>query len=181
MTNRLARKVSIILMAVLSSVPAPSALAHVVLDQKEAPIRAPYRLVLRVPHGCGGSATVRLEVHIPEGIIAVKPMAKPGWQIDIQRGAYEKSYLSTHGARLTDGVKEVVWSGGRLPNDLFDEFVLSAFISGDLKPGTIVYFPVIQKCEKATDRWTETPSQNNAGEPLNEPAPSLTLLPAKKK
>ena len=47
---------------------------------------APYKAVLRVPHGCEGAATIALRVRIPEGMIAVKPMPKPGWKIDTVSG-----------------------------------------------------------------------------------------------
>ena len=55
-----------------------SACAHVTLETREAPVGTPYKAVLRVPHGCEGAATVALRVRIPEGMIAVKPMPKPG-------------------------------------------------------------------------------------------------------
>jgi periplasmic copper chaperone A len=173
----LRRTVPHVLAAAMSAAFMPPAVAHVFLEQKQAPVGAPYKAVFRVPHGCGDSATVRLRVHIPEGVVAVKPMAKPGWQIDITRGPYDKSYATIHGARLTEGPKDVVWSGGRLPNELFDEFVLSTFIASDLKPGDTLYFPVVQECEKGIHRWVETPSADRPGEPLNEPAPGVTLLP----
>jgi periplasmic copper chaperone A len=173
----LRRTAPFILAAAISAAAMPPAVAHAILEQNQAPVGAPYRAVFRVPHGCGGSATVRLSVHIPEGVIAVKPMAKPGWQIDITRGPYEKSYATTHGARMTEGVKDVVWSGGRLPNDLFDDFVLSTFIASDLGAGATLYFPVVQECEKGIHRWVETPSADRPGEPLDAPAPALTLLP----
>jgi uncharacterized protein YcnI len=173
----LRRTAPFILAAAISAVSMPPAGAHVILEQKQAPVGTPYKAVFRVPHGCGDSATVRLSVHIPEGVVAVKPMAKPGWQIDITRGPYEKSYATTHGARMTEGVKDVVWSGGRLPNELFDDFVLSTFIASDLTPGDTLYFPAVQECEKGIHRWIEIPAANRSGEPLNEPAPGVTLLP----
>ena len=86
---------------------APSAvLAHVTLRQQQAPVGAPYKVVLRVPHGCGDSATVRLTVQIPEGVIAIKPMVKPAWQIATTRGTYSKSYSFFHGAKFTEGLRK---------------------------------------------------------------------------
>ena len=126
----------------LSTVLAPSAvLAHVTLEQQQAPVGTPYKIVLRVPHGCGDSATIRLSVQIPEGVIAIKPMMKPGWQIAATRGAYSKTYSYFHGAKFTEGVKEVTWSGGKLPDAFYDEFVLSAFIAGEALAGTDAVFP----------------------------------------
>ena len=37
------------------------------------------RLTLRVPHGCAGSATLKVRVQVPEGMFSVKPMPKAGW------------------------------------------------------------------------------------------------------
>jgi periplasmic copper chaperone A len=156
---------------------APStALAHVTLEQQQAPVGAPYKIVLRVPHGCGDSATIRLSVQIPEGVIAIKPMVKPGWQIATTRGSYSKAYSFFHGAKFTEGVKEVSWSGGKLPDAFYDEFVLSAFIAGELEPGQTLYFPVVQQCEQGEHRWVEIPA---AGKHSSEPAPGVTLTPKK--
>ena len=60
--------------------------AHVTLEKREAPVGAPYKAVLRVPHGCEGAATIAIRVRVPEGMIAVKPMPKPGWKIDAVKG-----------------------------------------------------------------------------------------------
>src|SRR5215510_2953358 len=156
---------------------APSAvLAHVTLEQQQAPVGTPYKIVLRVPPGYGESATIRLSVQIPEGVIAIKPIMKPGWQIDTTRGSYSKSYSFFHGAKCTEGVKEVTWSGGKLPDAFYDEFVMSAFIAGELEPGQTLYFPVVQQCEKGEHRWVEIPA---VGKHPNEPAPGVMLLPRK--
>jgi len=153
-----------------------AALAHVTLEQPQTSVGAPYKVVLRVPHGCGNSATIRLAVQIPEGVIAVKPMVKPGWQIATSRGPYAKAYSYFHGAKFDEGVKEVVWSGGTLPNAFYDEFILSVFIAGDLPPGQILYFPVVQQCEQGAHRWVDIPAD---GKPADEPAPGLKLMPKK--
>jgi periplasmic copper chaperone A len=156
---------------------APSAIrAHVTLEQQQAPVGTPYKIVLRVPHGCGDSATIRLSVQIPEGVIAIKPMMKPGWQIATTRGSYSKAYSFFHGAKFTEGVKEVTWSGGKLPDAFYDEFVLSTFIAGELEPGQTLYFPVVQQCEQGEHRWVEIPA---AGKHSNEPAPGVMLTPKK--
>lgn len=153
--------------------------AHVTLEPAQGIIGSGYKAVLRVPHGCGDSATVRLRVRIPEGVISVKPMAKPGWQIETVKGAYASPHAFMHGATFSEGVKEVTWSGGRLPNELYDEFVLSTFIAGDLAPGHMLYFPVVQDCEKGTHNWVELPSADTKGGAENEPAPGIMLLPKK--
>lgn len=171
---------SVRLAAVAASVAmAAPASAHVTLEQGEAPVGAPYKAVFRVPHGCGQSPTVRLTVRIPEGVIAVKPMVKLGWQIETMRGAYERSYSYYHGATFAEGVKTVAWSGGKLPDAFYDEFVLSVFIAGDLAPGRMLYFPVVQTCENGAHNWIEVPAPDKPDVKLNDPAPGVMLTPKK--
>ena len=62
--------------------PVGDASAHVTLERQEAPVGSSYKAVLRVPHGCGGSPTTAIRVRVPAGIIGVKPMPKPGWQLN---------------------------------------------------------------------------------------------------
>jgi periplasmic copper chaperone A len=154
-----------------------TASAHVTLETREAPVGAPYKAVLRVPHGCDGAATTALRVRIPEGMIAVKPMPKPGWKIDTVSGKYPKTYSFFHGAKLSEGVTEVSFSGGSLPDAYYDEFVITGFIAGDLEPGTMLYFPVVQECEKGVHRWIEIPAAGKSPGDYPEPAPGLKLVP----
>jgi uncharacterized protein YcnI len=154
-----------------------TASAHVTLETREAPVGAPYKAVLRVPHGCEGTATIALRVRVPDGMIAVKPMPKPGWKIDTVNGKYPRTYGYFHGAKLSEGVTEIRFSGGSLPDAYYDEFVFTGFLAGDLEPGTMLYFPVVQECEKGVHRWIEIPAAGNSAGDSPEPAPALKLLP----
>ncbi len=138
---------------------------------------APYKAVLRVPHGCEGTATTSIRVRIPDGMIAVKPMPKPGWTVDTVTGKYAKTYSYFHGAKLSEGVTEVRFSGGSLPDAFYDEFVFAGFLADDLAPGKVLYFPVVQECEKGVHRWIEIPDPGKSSHDLAEPAPALRLLP----
>ena len=164
----------LILMAALAASPAA---AHVYLEGKQATAGASYKAVFAVPHGCSGSPTVKIRVQIPEGVIAVKPMPKAGWNVDVVEGQYAAEY-DYHGNKLSAGAKEVVWSGGKLPDHNYDEFVVSSFLTDSLKANTTLYFPVVQECEKGVSRWIEIPAEG-AG-PSHEsksPAPGVKLLP----
>jgi uncharacterized protein YcnI len=152
-----------------------AASAHITLETGEAVAGSAYKAVFRVPHGCEGSATVKITVKIPEGVIAVKPMPHAGWKLDIVKGQYAKSY-DYYGSKLDEGVTQVSWSGGNLPDDYYDEFVLRGMIAADLPEG-MIYFPVVQECEKGVDRWIEIPE---AGQPEPEmPAPGVKVLHGK--
>lgn len=151
--------------------------AHPSLERREANVGAPYKAIMRIPHGCEGSATTRVRVQIPEGIIGVKPQSKPGWTIDTTRGAYAHAYPYYHGAKLTEGVREISWSG-RLADDHFDEFVFSGFVAVTLKAGDMVYFPTVQDCEKGSSAWTEIPAAGQSAHDLHLPAPAIRLVQA---
>lgn len=166
-----------LILATLISLMAGSALAHVSLEVKEAPVGSTFKAVLRVPHGCEGKPTTTLRVQVPEGFIGVKAQPKPGWTLEKIKGAYAKAD-DYHGTSLSEGVKEVVWSGGSLADDEYDEFVLRGTISAALAPGETLYFPVVQECpEGLKERWVERPAKGQSSEDLELPAPGLTLLP----
>ncbi len=156
------------------------AFAHVTLEIQEAPVSSSYKAVFRVPHGCKGATTIALRVKVPEGVIAVKPMPKAGWKLETVKGKYEKAYDYYHGKPVNEGVKEVIWSGGNLPDDFYDEFVMRAFLTGELKPNTMLYFPVVQECPGgAAERWIEIPADGKKAGHYEAPAPGLRLLPRK--
>lgn len=71
----------LLLTAALVAVGSGVATAHTSLETEEAPVGASYKAVFRVPHGCEGKPTNVVRVQIPEGVIAVKPMPKPGWTL----------------------------------------------------------------------------------------------------
>ncbi len=148
------------------------AYAHVTLEVAEAAIGSTYKAVVRVPHGCAGEATNVVRVQIPEGFFAVKPMPKAGWTLEVVTGPYEGSY-DNHGTAVTEGVKEIVWSGGDLPDAFYDEFVFRGTFAASLQPGTF-YFPTVQECATTEEAWIDV----SGAEDAEMPAPSLELLPA---
>lgn len=162
---------------VLPLVLSQTASAHVTLADKEAVVGSRYQAVLRVPHGCKGSPTIRLRVRVPEGVFNVKPQPKPGWTLETVKGEYAKTY-AFHGSQLTQGVKEVVWSGGRLSDEHYDEFVFVAYLSAELPAGSTLHFPVVQECEQGVERWIDVggPNAAAAAAHADAPAPALKLL-----
>jgi uncharacterized protein YcnI len=155
-----------------------SASAHISLENRQATIGEGYKAVFMVPHGCAGSATIKIRVQIPEGVIAVKPMPKAGWNVGVIKGKYSGEY-DYHGAKSSEGVKEVVWSGGKLTDDNYDEFVISTFLTSALKPNTTLYFPTVQECEQGVSRWIDIPEEGHAanGDEGKSPAPGVKLMP----
>jgi periplasmic copper chaperone A len=154
--------------------------AHPSLQVREAAVGAPYKAVISIPHGCEGSPTVKVRVQIPEGVIGVKPMPKPGWAVSTVRSPYARTYPYNHGQKLAEGVKEIIWSG-KLADDYFDEFAFVGFLADTLPSGTTLYFPTLQDCEKGAYRWIEVPAPGQNAHSLAAPAPGLMLLPAAQK
>jgi uncharacterized protein YcnI len=156
-----------------------AATAHVTLERPETPVGGSYKAVLRVSHGCNGSPTTAVRVRIPDGVIGVKPMPKPGWTLAIVTGKYSKPY-TLRGAKLTEGVTEIAWSGGKLADAHYDEFVFTSAIAPELAAGTTIHFPVVQDCETGVHRWIDIPKghvSDGHGQGAAEPAPGLRLLP----
>ena len=166
----------ILIGALIAAVVTPAA-AHVTLETQETKVGASYKAVLKVPHGCERTATTSIRVKIPDGMIGVKPMPKPGWTLTTVTGKYPKTYKLFH-AELTEGVTEISWAGGTLPDAWYDEFVFTGFVAGDLEAGKTIYVPVVQECEKGMHRWIEIPAAGKSAADYPAPAPALRLLPA---
>lgn len=151
------------------------AFAHITLETGEAKVGTNYKAVLRVPHGCDGKATTAVRVQIPEGVIAAKPMPKVGWKLETVKGKYAKSY-DLYGTPVSEGVKEIIWSGGELPDEFYDEFVFRAMLTDSLTAGDALHFPVVQQCGGTAERWIEVPAKGQDPEALELPAPGLKLV-----
>jgi uncharacterized protein YcnI len=149
------------------------AMAHIVLQVEDAQVGAAYRAVLVVGHGCGDEATTGMRVQVPEGFYNVKPMPKAGWTIDTVTGPYQTPFIN-HGTEITEGVTEISWTGGSLPNAFFDEFTFRGTFGAALEEGTTFYFPVIQTCGALEDAWIDQSGDHD----VEFPAPSVTLSPA---
>lgn len=147
--------------------------AHMTLATGAASAGSSYKAVLRVPHGCGNAATTMLKVKVPEGYYSVKPMPHAGWTLETVTGAYGNTYMN-HGTPVSEGVLEVIWSGGNLPDAFYDEFVMSGSLSSDIADGTALYFPAVQTCEDGSENhWVAT-----ADETGGDPAPKLLVQAA---
>jgi uncharacterized protein YcnI len=148
-------RLSTLIAATLAVAPAS---AHVTLEGKQAAIGADYKAVFIVPHGCSGSPTVKLRVQIPEGVIATEAKPVDGWKLDTVKSKYANEY-DVKGAKVSEGIKEVAWSGGKLPDKTRQDFVIETYLTDSLKPNTTLHFPVVQECEQGVSRWIEIPPE----------------------
>lgn len=168
---------SMTLAGLLLAASAAPAFAHATFEVSRAAPNSTWKAVLRVPHGCEGQATQVVRVTIPDGIIAVKPMPKPGWTLATRKGAYSKAY-DYFGKPMSEGVTEITWSGGNLPDDQYDEFVFQGRVTDAFAPGSTVHLPVVQECASAKAAWIEIPKPGQDAHALKMPAPGLTIIQA---
>jgi uncharacterized protein YcnI len=148
--------------------------AHVTLEASTAPANSTYKAVLRVGHGCDGAATTKIRVRVPLGVRQAKPMPKPGWELKTAIEKLPEPY-DWYGTMITEEVREIEWSGGKLPDAFYDEFVFRARLPDEA--GAVISFPVVQECETGVHRWIEIPEPGKTADDYEEPAPQLTLTP----
>jgi uncharacterized protein YcnI len=101
-------------------------------------------------------------------------MLKPGWTIEILRVKLEREIEGPHGHKITHRVAKVIFSGGVLPDDHFDEFTLSLRLP---KEAGVLYFTVEQECGDKVRAWNEIPSPSQKLHELESPAAQLTVTP----
>ncbi|MEC5397555.1 YcnI family copper-binding membrane protein [Uliginosibacterium sp. H1] len=160
-----------LLVALLAAAPS-FAFAHVSLEQNSAQAGSTYKAVFRVPHGCDGSPTRAITVFLPEGFVGAKPMPKAGWKLETKSEKLAHPYDS-HGTKITERVAVVSWSGGRLLDSEYDEFIVRASLP---KEAGSTRIRVLQECEKGATDWNAAPTPENR-DPAH-PAPKLDILPS---
>lgn len=155
---------------------AAPALAHVSVNPGQVTAGEHAKLDLRVPHGCDESPTTALSVQIPDTVASVTPEFLPGWTVDTTMGPLAEP-VELHGETVSDGIREVTWSGGTaIPDGLFFDFGLSVQMPD--APGETLYFPVVQTCESGETHWIEIPADGEDGHDLEAPAPAVELVAA---
>jgi periplasmic copper chaperone A len=162
------RLVPAVLVALALLAPA-AAQAHVTLQPNEAPEGAYTVLDVRVPNESDSSNTTKVAVQFPEGFADVSYQEVPGWKTEVVHYKLKKP-IQTDDGPVTEGVKEVIFSGGKLPPGQFQDFPLSVQIPG--KAGEKLTFKAVQTYEDEVVRWIGAPETEH-------PAPQVTVLPPK--
>jgi periplasmic copper chaperone A len=165
---------TLLLGGVLTALVAAPAAAHVTVNPSSTAAGGYAVLDVRVPHGCDGQATEKVEVRIPDGVVSVKPEQVPGWTVATEIGEYDEP-VELHGSPVTEGVQVVAWTaeaGQELPDDQYRDFGLSVRLP-DAEGETLV-FPAVQTCvDGEEEAWIETSDDPDAE--LDHPAPTVTL------
>lgn len=154
---------------VASTLPAQ---AHMAVVPSEVPAGSSFTAGFAVGHGCDGSPTTVVKLSIPAGILSVKPVAKPGWDIEIVSGDYATAQ-TLNGGPVTSGVTQINWTGGSLPDAWYDDFAIHGSLSDDIAAGSTIHFPIVQECENGgVYRWITIEGE---GEEADEPAPQIHI------
>ena len=150
-----------------------SAFAHASIAPSTAMAGASVKVAISVPHGCDGAPTDKVTVIVPEGFVSAKPQVKAGWQAEVTTGDYAESY-DVHGQPVTSGAVSVTWSGGSIPDDQFDEFVLQGTVSSDAP----LAFATTQWCGTDSVAWDQIAAAGQDAHALEHPAPVLKVTAA---
>lgn len=159
--------------AAIVAITAGPAFAHASLTPSEAANGSTAKVAITVPHGCDGAPTDTVIVRLPEGFVSAKPQVKAGWTLDITEGDYQGTY-EVHGSPVTSGALEVKWSGGSLPDNAFDEFVIRGSLEG-FAAETALPFVVTQLCGTASVSWDQVAAPGEDAHALEHPAPTLRV------
>lgn len=148
--------------------------AHATFETDRIQSEKSFKAVLQVPHGCDGKATTEVQMKLPEGFVFAKPQPKPGWELEIIKGDYQKTY-DNHGKKVSSGPVEIRWKGGNLPDEFYDTFVVKGKISGFDKE-TVLAFPTVQLCgTEGKVTWNEVAAEGQNAHDLKSPAPTVTV------
>jgi uncharacterized protein YcnI len=147
-----------------------AAKAHVTVQPTEAPEGAYTVLDVRVPNETEDATTTKVAVQFPRGFGDVSYLAVPGWKVEVLHQKL-KVPIQTDDGPVTEGVKEVIFSGGKLAPGQFQDFPLSVQIPG--KAGDELTFKAVQTYDNGeVVRWIGAPESEH-------PAPRVLVLPSK--
>jgi uncharacterized protein len=165
-----ARKLVPAVLCALALLAPATAQAHVTLQPNEAPEGAYTVLDVRVPNETEDATTTKVAVQFPEGFGDASYQAVPGWEVEVIRGKLKKP-IQTDDGPVTEGVKEVIFSGGELAPGQFQDFPLSVQIPG--KAGEELTFKAVQTYDSGeVVRWIGAPDTEH-------PAPQVLVTPPK--
>lgn len=147
--------------------------AHVTANPGEAAPGDFTKITFRVPNELPDSATVQLELKMPEdhpiASVSVKPL--PGWEAEVADRTLEEP-MDFFGEEVTEVVDTITWSGGTIEPGQFQEFEVSM---GPLpEDAELLAFPAIQTYDNGEEvAWIEETVEGQ--EEPEHPAPVVML------
>ena len=139
--------------------------AHVSLHPNTLPAGSFPTLQLRVPSEEKSANTTKVAVQFPPGFLDVSTGYIPGWKAEVLTSKLAKPVKTDEGT-ISEQVREVIWSGGKLPPETFLNFPISTTIPDDAAGKTLTFKTVQTYDNGKVSRWIGTPS-------ADEPAPTV--------
>lgn len=156
---------------------AAPASAHVSASVTDSSAGAYTIATFSVPHGCDGSPTTKIEIQVPESVLAVTPTRNPYYEVRTTTAQLDEPVTDGHGNEVTERIASVVYTADTpLPDGQRDTFELS-FQVPDAEGETLVW-PTIQTCEKGQTGWTQVAAEGQDEEELDSPAPAFEITAA---
>lgn len=135
------------------------ALAHNYLVETQAPAGYVYDLVMRVPHGCQGSAVKQVRIKIPEGVFRVTAEDRDDWEVTMTTRKVDPPAVGDGGREITETIDEIMWSNPKrlLPADRTGEFKFRAKLPDEV--GKVLFFRTLNTCVEGDDNYVDLPEQ----------------------
>jgi uncharacterized protein YcnI len=157
-----------------SALAAPAAAnAHVTLQPNTAAAGAYTVENVRVPNERDKASTVKVDLQLPHGFVAVSYEPKAGWAVKVTKAKLAKP-IQTDDGPIDEEVRRITFSGhgpnGKIAPGQFMDFPLSVQIPG--KAGDKLVFKAIQTYSNGkVVRWIGAPDSET-------PAPIVTVVKA---
>jgi periplasmic copper chaperone A len=158
---------SILALVAVTALALPAAAsAHVTLQPNEAAAGSFTVLDVRVPNERDNANTTKVDVQFPPGFAEASYQPVPGWSVKVIKEKLPKP-IQTDDGPVTEGVHEIIWSGGKIAPGEFMDFPLSVQIPG--KVGDTLTFKALQTYDNGeVVRWIGPPDSE-------EPAPQVAV------
>jgi uncharacterized protein len=143
-----------------------AASAHVTLQPEEAAVGSFTVLDVRVPNETEDANTTKVDVQFPPGFAEASYQPVPGWSVKVIKEKLAKP-VQTDDGPVTEGVHEIIWSGGKIAPGEFMDFPLSVQIPD--KAGDALTFKALQTYDDGeVVRWIGAPESEH-------PAPQVMV------
>lgn len=133
--------------------------AHVTLQPEEAAAGSFTVLDVRVPNETEDANTTKVDVQLPPGFAEASYQPVPGWSVKVIKEKLAQP-VQTDDGPVTEGVHEIIWSGGTIAPGEFMDFPLSVQIPDEA--GTTLTFKALQTYDDGeVVRWIGAPESEH--------------------
>jgi uncharacterized protein len=146
-----------------------AAQAHVTVQPNTAAAGSFTVFDVRVPNEEDAANTTKVDVQFPPGFAEVSYQPVPGWKVRVIKGKLAKP-VKTDDGLVTDEVRRMIWTGGKIAPGQFTDFPISVQVPG--KNGQSLTFKALQTYSNGkVVRWIGPESSDT-------PAPTVKLAAA---